>query len=565
MSPLKGYLVFFFAFCAICLQISRMHCLGGSSSFASFLEVDEGVKLTENKTRHAALSRSNADYLVVFNAIGRPNNLLLVEHARQKIFSKDKWDCIAFMYSKEDRISDDNTHLQHLKGELGCSISRTPGLFWGDFLHFVSPTLVSNYDYVSIVLDDVFIPHKGEHSVDALEMLGKMEKYGINVLSPGIINDTFGSVIKAQDQGLDGCVGETDYIETFVQIFTRDAWTCFFKMLHYTGSRGWYYDSKLKDFCPNLTFAYDFSAWAWHMDKTMTELPETEVEGTDLVGWKAQNPITEFGYQNISGDAICPKIGCNVEEMLVRARSKIKREIACPPVKANKLSREEEKVGSNVTMIYYINLVQNTKRRAFMEQWLMKQDIPYKRINAESGNISEHSCIPTKEEPRRCQGIVGLTQTNLGIIDRERHRGLTLLFEDDFKMTKPIDIIVNMTLRIVPDDWDVIRWNCWGPIPSTFSFVDYPRNLPVNAVFRTAHTRQCNLTQERCWFCGGTHAMLWKQSSLGKLRSVWSEEPFDDTDCRLTSEKIKSYCVNTDQVDMPTEIPEEPSNIGFND
>lgn len=91
------------------------------------------------------------------------------------------------------------------------------------------------------MLDDVFVPHNGVHSVDAMELLEKMEKYDIDVLSPGTINDTFGSVMKAKDQGLDGCIGEVDYIETFMQVFTRDAWVCFLKMLHYTGSRGWYY------------------------------------------------------------------------------------------------------------------------------------------------------------------------------------------------------------------------------------------------------------------------------------------------------------------------------------
>mmetsp|Transcript_8542 Transcript_8542/g.23965 ORF Transcript_8542/g.23965 Transcript_8542/m.23965 type:complete len:352 (-) Transcript_8542:300-1355(-) len=336
MSQMKGRLFILFSFTAIGLQLGHMHCRAGLLPLNTYFELKEARKVEENRTRYDALGRSAADNLVVFNAIGRSSNLLLVEHSRRNIFRKNNWDCIAFMYSKEDQVADDNIHLRHLKDELGCSISRIPGLFWGDFLHFVSPTLVSNYDYVSIVLDDVFIPHQGEHRVDTVDMIEKMKEYNIDVLSPGTINDTFGSVAKAKDQDLDGCIGEVDFIETFMQLFTREAWMCFFRMLHYTGSRGWYYDSKFKDFCPGLTFAHDFSSRVWHMDKTMTELPENEAEGTDLVGWKAEEPIKEFGYQNISGDAICPKIGCNVEEMLVRARAKIKREVACPPFKTHK-------------------------------------------------------------------------------------------------------------------------------------------------------------------------------------------------------------------------------------
>ena len=64
------------------------------------------------------------------------------------------------MFASEAMIPDDNVHLRALQDELGCTIPRTPGLFWGDFLQQVTPVLVSNYDYVyvfgetcSVVLD----------------------------------------------------------------------------------------------------------------------------------------------------------------------------------------------------------------------------------------------------------------------------------------------------------------------------------------------------------------------------------------------------------------------------
>jgi hypothetical protein len=43
---------------------------------------------------------------------------------------------------------------------------------------------------------------------------------------------------------MDNCIAQVDFIETYLQVFTRDAWKCYYQMLHYTGSRGWMYDLK---------------------------------------------------------------------------------------------------------------------------------------------------------------------------------------------------------------------------------------------------------------------------------------------------------------------------------
>lgn len=268
--------------------------------------------------------------LVVFNAIGRKSNLILIEHARRNIFPQDDWDCIAFMYADDDDIENDSKNLQLLKDDLFCSISRMPGLHWGDFLHFISPTLTSNYYYISIVLDDVFIPHSGEHKVDVHKMIEQMKENGIDVFSPCVISDTFESLRKAQRKGLEECIGEVDYIEIYVKLFTREAWACFFKMLHYSGKRGWFYDVLFKEFCPNLTLAQDFSMWAWHMDKTLIYLPVSDYNCKNLSSWKIEKEVNDSGYYNISGDLFCNKIGCSVDEIVVRYEADIKREIWCP-------------------------------------------------------------------------------------------------------------------------------------------------------------------------------------------------------------------------------------------
>jgi hypothetical protein len=265
-------------------------------------------------------ARSTNDNLVVYNAIGKAHNLALVEHSRRTVFKPDEWDCVGFMYAKEDRIPDDDPHLRRLIDELGCVIIRAPGTMWGDFLQYITPIFVSNYEYIALVLDDIFIPDRGPHAVDANKMLENMKKHDIHVMTPGIVGDTYNTL----DYGVDRCIVELKFIETYVQIFTRDAWECYYSMLHYTGSRGWCYDVCFKGQCPDFRLGQDFSMLAWHMDRGITELPQEEVFGTDLVDWAPEVHIEDQGYFQTNGMAICGRLGCQVsaEEMLDK--------ISCP-------------------------------------------------------------------------------------------------------------------------------------------------------------------------------------------------------------------------------------------
>jgi len=77
-------------------------------------------------------------------------------------------------------------------------------------------------------------------------MIENMKQYDIQVMSPGLVGDTWNTLSNASLRGLDRCIAEVDFIETYMQLFTRDAWTCYFKMLHYTGSVGWWYDLTYK-------------------------------------------------------------------------------------------------------------------------------------------------------------------------------------------------------------------------------------------------------------------------------------------------------------------------------
>ncbi len=273
------------------------------------------------------LKKSTANNLVVYNALGKRHNLALIEHSRRTAFKPDEWDCIGFMFAKEDRIPDDDPHLRRLIDELGCAIPRTPGIAWGDFLQFITPTFVANYDYIALHLDDIFIPDQGPNKFNSTEFLDTMKKHDIGIMQPGMIGDSRNIVPDSRNRGLDGCVAEVNLIETYVEVFTRDAWECYFKMLHYTGSRGWCYDVCIRKHCPNtIRQAYDFRFRAWHMDRALVELPQDLIEGTGLEEWELETKIYENGYHDLSGGINCARLKCGgfkVEDFIMK-------ELECP-------------------------------------------------------------------------------------------------------------------------------------------------------------------------------------------------------------------------------------------
>lgn len=196
----------------------------------------------------------------------------------------------------------------------------------------------------------------------------------------------------------------------------------------------------------------------------------------------------------------------------------------------------KDETSSGIQRIYYINLEKAKKRRSLMKWWLGKQSIPFQRINATVGTDDPSACIPRKQQVENCRKITGLMMTELDIIRNHNTSGLTLLFEDDFLVHRPLDQVVNLTLALVPPDWDIIRWDCWS-----YKSIKRGQAFKTQKVFRTV----CDYDVEpECKFCGGTYAMMWRGSSVHKLEKVWSQRPFDDVDCRLTTDELKSYCVN---------------------
>jgi len=255
--------------------------------------------------------------LVIYNAIGRVENLPLIVDSRSNIFPPSNttynisWDCVAFMYVSEKMIPDDNLYLLQLRKKLNCTIVRSPGIHWGTFLLFLTPEFVSHYQYISLILDDIYIPHSGTYAVNSTTIIHQMERLNIDVFSPSIVRDhhkTMDPLFRMDE----GCVVRIKTMETFVQIFTREAWNCFYKMLHHSGERGWCYDICYNQVCPNLTLAVDFHMRAYHTDSYDIRKDYSNVlRGTGLEDYKPGNKIKELGYFDTDPYAICHKWNCN--------------------------------------------------------------------------------------------------------------------------------------------------------------------------------------------------------------------------------------------------------------
>jgi hypothetical protein len=197
-----------------------------------------------------------------------------------------------------------------------------------------------------------------------------------------------------------------------------------------------------------------------------------------------------------------------------------------------------------ISHAYYINAAHSTSRRSFSENWLSKDPMIkniYRRVNAVIPHLAPHApdtrCARGHRHPLRCRGTVGAILSNLHIINDLNTSGNTLVLEDDFSMnvSEAMEAMKN-----VPPDWQIVRFNC-----KRRSGMDIPSSFQkMGNVFRTADFGTCRSTHTCPWFCGGAYSMLWREGSTTLLKQLWSKQPYRPHDCRLTTHKIVSYCVD---------------------
>jgi hypothetical protein len=186
-----------------------------------------------------------------------------------------------------------------------------------------------------------------------------------------------------------------------------------------------------------------------------------------------------------------------------------------------------------IDRIYYINLDNRTDKRDFMESWLkpfsQQYSILYQRVSAKSWDDSCNDIHKSDEAMKRCRGVMGLRNSNLHIMDHYNTTGYTLVLEDDFQIQNYTRLLDG--LKKVPEDWDVIRFDCWGKRRNLFPQYGFG--------FRTI------TSNGRKNYCGGTHATLWRSDRLHKLRKTWEypKQRYLGIDCLLADDDIKSYCL----------------------
>lgn len=203
----------------------------------------------------------------------------------------------------------------------------------------------------------------------------------------------------------------------------------------------------------------------------------------------------------------------------------------------------------SIDRIYYANLAKNTIRRQSMELWLQKQPIPYRRVDAQVGEAG--ICVPNKNTPLRCKGISGIAKTWLSVLDdpslqKDQRIGAVLLLEDDIVPILRDLSRLEEALAMVPNDWDVIRFDCWGG--HAYQNLTYVNKFVYNPYGSfTMVEGMCEHGKTPCPFCGGGVSMLIRTdrtSSIEKVKRMWNQRPLEEVDCGLAmTSYITTYCV----------------------
>lgn len=207
------------------------------------------------------------------------------------------------------------------------------------------------------------------------------------------------------------------------------------------------------------------------------------------------------------------------------------------------LSRMEQlrqtELMNGIQRLYYINLDKNIARREQMESHLIqvKPPLPYQRFAALRATATPSLCRPRLQDTAYCAGVAGLVQSVLTLMGTENMTGISLVLEDDFIIGHNLTIIQE-AIDLVPPDWDIIRLLGKPKFPSPKAQAEaaiMANQVPNAWGWELYHSAGRDVP------CGGTHAMVWRYSSLPKLHRVWSRQPYDHIDCRIRDTSLISY------------------------
>jgi len=206
---------------------------------------------------------ASSNKLVCIVAVGRKESLQAVSHNIYRHFSG--WDCIVFVWASEYDLSSNNSK-EFQKIANMCTIKRHENMNWGDFLFKISPAMLKEkrYAYVAILLDDVWLPSKGNHVVLVPRLLARMAKNNIDVASPAVWGAHRDTTMPKKWPS-NKCIMSVHYVEIFFTIYTVDMWLCLYNtLLDKNNSGGWCYDKCLKLKCGG-THGIDYTMVAQHL------------------------------------------------------------------------------------------------------------------------------------------------------------------------------------------------------------------------------------------------------------------------------------------------------------
>ena len=177
--------------------------------------------------------------------------------------------------------------------------------------------------------------------------------------------------------------------------------------------------------------------------------------------------------------------------------------------------------------------------------------VPYQRIAALRGTRNASECVSHLQQITRCFGLSGLARTVVHIMEERTsvsspEKGLTMILEDDFVIA-PNRTQWESAIQQVPEDWDIIRLVSGCPRPTTTTTMtlvqDVNSTVPIYKVGEQSRVGH--------GICCGTHAQIWRPSSLYKLHKLWSRRPYDDIDCALSRSNLVSSSNTTTSNRLP--------------
>ena len=150
-----------------------------------------------------------------------------------------------------------------------------------------------------------------------------METHNLTSISPGLLGEAH-RVLDPYVKGRDAtCLVDIKTINTYLQLFTKESWACFYGMLHHTGGRGWCYDACFLHVCGGR-LAVDYTQVAYHLEYAVDKIPAAAMEGTNLtfeVPTNYNNP--DFYVRNPEGGTTCRRLSCPDLKVLRQHVSKI--------------------------------------------------------------------------------------------------------------------------------------------------------------------------------------------------------------------------------------------------